>query len=338
MSESAFVDLETIFGELEDSSASHGLTYRRIYQSTELDVLVFVRGDPRLRGMTLELKKQLVPLPTIEGVKGLHTTVETKSESVQWLTVEQVRLGDSSLFAIVVSDIARSCRARPNELSRVAAERISKWRSFFTRSADGLSNKQQLGLVGELHVLRRILAPAAGLDVAISTWHGPMSAVHDFSSKDWALEVKATATNRGAVARISSEQQLDPSDMSPLFLAFLAFDVRPFSEGQTLPQLVADIRAAASALDTTQAATQFEDLLIDVGYLDLHQAKYGDHFTLKREEVFGIAEDFPSLRPANLPDEVSHVSYDLNTSLCQPWRVPLAHVTEKLAIGMSNES
>jgi hypothetical protein len=315
--EVAGLPLGPIFEELEKASASEGLVYRRIYRSATLDVVIHFRADQAMRGMQLEFKNQLSEPVLEDQVKGLRTELKSSAEG-QVMLIEQTRLGDQHLFTTVSEDIIRAVSEAAGDEAYAAVQRLAKWRAFFNRALDGLSREQQLGLFGELYALISVVSIGSDKAGAIKAWHGPRSAIHDFSSEHWALEVKSTAVAAGTSAQVSNEHQLDPAQVPPLFLLYLVFDVRPHNAGATLSDMVDRCRRALREEDALPV--QFEDLLIDAGFHDVHRALYTSHYLLRREELFEINDDFPSLRASDLPREVSRVTYALNIDLVQPWR------------------
>ena len=77
---------------------------------------------------------------------------------------------------------------------------------------------------------------------------------HDFYIASNAVEVKTTGTQAPYFAQISSEYQLDNSDVpGKLFLRFYAFR-KSQSTGEKLPEIIARIRQPGMPIKTTQLA------------------------------------------------------------------------------------
>ena len=82
-----------------------------------------------------------------------------------------------------------------------------------------MSEERQQGLYGELLFLSECL-DSQGLE-AVSHWAGSEDETHDFYFGSHAVEVKTTSAQAPYFAHISSEYQLDNSDIpGKLFLRF----------------------------------------------------------------------------------------------------------------------
>jgi hypothetical protein len=311
-------DVESVFASLEKQEENSGQMYRRFHRSPTLDVVAYVNQNERMRGVRFEFRDQSGRIGEIERVRGLSTVLQLTDTSEEHLALEQTRPGDDQLFAVVVNDLMTSSGVTVAAENFMVANRLSRWRNFFARSRDGLTTEQQLGLFAELVALSGPVQEALGLAGAVRSWHGPLLEVHDFSTENWALEIKSSAGSTGQ-ARISSENQLERFGIHQLFLMFTSFDVRSNNQGRTLSQEISALRKALT--DIPEAADLFEDRLLDVGYLDLHAHLYVSHYLPVRNECFEIDQDFPSIRRSELPEAISKVTYSLNIDLCQKWRV-----------------
>jgi len=111
----------------------------------------------------------------------------------------------------------------------------------------GLCREDYVGLYGELSFIEAALNKGlAPLDV-INSWQGPLGTNQDFLFGPKALETKTTTGNEINNVRITNIRQLDSTGLQALFLARYAFDFRQ-GAGRTLPQLVAVIKHALSAV------------------------------------------------------------------------------------------
>jgi len=318
---------ESIYLELEGARVGSGIIQRRVRVGENVDVVAFLHTDTRLRGAALELRNQIFPVAPLEKVRGLNIA-QSQLDSGPRITIEQARPGDGQLFTSVIESILSVFPEFPRTEGRATADKLVRWRAFFSRESEGLSREEQLGLFAELHVLRKI-AKAAGTPVAaVQFWEGPHSEVHDFSQADWALEVKATSSLGSGTAMISSERQLEPSSVGSLYLAFFSFDVRPNGAGTTLPTAVSRTRRDLAAFPSS--TDHFEDLLIGAGYHDHHASSYSSHYTVVREDGFLVSQGFPSIREAQLSKAISRVRYSLNLDLCQDWKMPLDEVLQSI--------
>jgi hypothetical protein len=86
------------------------------------------------------------------------------------------------------------------------------------KGAQALSPESEIGLVGELTLLRVIIDAGVPPVTAIESWVGPFDGVQDFNLGTGSLEVKATLSMTGFPAKIGSLEQLDDFVRQPLFL------------------------------------------------------------------------------------------------------------------------
>ena len=167
-------------------------------------------------------------------------------------------------FFVSVSDKIQLDSATP--LSAIN-ETLDGWRELL-RTRALLSEERQLGLRGELHLLR-MLALVVG-DHALAAWTGPLGQPHDFRIGDLELEAKATC---GAVHAhiISSLQQMEASPGHRLYVFSLRMAPAGAMAGTTLPD---DIERTRTALGSA-AQIGFDKTIRDkCGYRTEHAALY----------------------------------------------------------------
>lgn len=313
------IDTETInsfFLALENTSAPSGLLKKRIHVSESFEAVLVLDASTKLRGVELEFLRQLQLINLPEKINGLEIRLETGIDNSQKLSLIQKRTSDNILFSTLLQDLLKSGLDSLGHESRITSNRLAKWRQFFMTAREGLSVQAQLGLFTELVTLNEILAPTIGWDSAIEHWHGPASEVHDFSSEEWAIEVKATSTKNKS-AQISSEVQLDPDFVERLFLIFHSMDVRSHSSGESLPQIIKGIKKQLEA--SKSASALFEDKLLEVGYHDIHAYLYQAHYISTGSQIFEVSSTFPSIRKSTIPLSTSGVSYSLHIDQCGDW-------------------
>jgi hypothetical protein len=309
--------LEHIYQEMETAEVGAGVIQRRIAITEHAGAVAYLHTESKLRGLELDFTLQKYAVGSLEKVRGLTITVAS-SESGQRICIEQARAGDGQLFSTVLESILDSCEEQPRGEARATADKLVRWRAFFTRKTEGLTSEEQLGLFAELLVIQRI-AQGVGHANAVRYWEGPHREVHDFSQAHWAIEVKATSVAGSGVASISNENQLDWTKVAALFLWFMAFDVRPHGSEATLPHAVSGLRKDLAAYPAS--ADRFEDMLIEVGYLDMHSVQYQSSYELIRESAFHVGQGFPAISAGEIPSAVSHVRYSLNVDLCRDFLV-----------------
>ena len=224
--------------------------------------------------------------------------------------------GAFDIFAIMVVDLLRFLEdSRSKDARALVAgflERVREWQSFMSRGIRPLSQEAQAGLYGELAALQVLLDVMPG-GSAFDAWKGPMHAAQDFHLGSGALEVKSTTTTDVFKARINSIEQLD-SERQPMFLG--AIRLKEDTSGSSLNNLIRLLRDRA---DDRGRRRGFDALLIMAGYYDEHAAHYERPLSLDEFRCFKVDEEFPVLRRAQLPAQVTAASYTLDlSSIAQP--------------------
>jgi hypothetical protein len=73
--------------------------------------------------------------------------------------------------------------------------------------------------------------------------------------------------------------------------------------------------------------------LLEAGWLDSHSQQYGnDRYALSRRQCFHVVDDFPRLTSSNLPSGVSRVTYNVDLSTCDAYKVDETTVEASVAL------
>ena len=96
------------------------------------------------------------------------------------ITLEHEDLRD--VFEVLAADIIDFVRPASTAITAIsnAAKRLETWQACLRSRRQALSREEQIGLMGELTVLR-MLANQIGYRVAVESWEGPLDGIHDFS-------------------------------------------------------------------------------------------------------------------------------------------------------------
>lgn len=217
--------------------------------------------------------------------------------------------GSSDIFAIMAVDVLRALEAAVSAAQRDVVdaflERVREWQAFMARKHRPLSPDAQVGLMGELCLLRLLVDSPLGVG-ALDCWQGPLRAAQDFHVRGGAIEVKSTVRTGAFLAHVNSIEQLD-GDRSPIFLCALRFEEN--TDGISLVDLVAALRARFTEAGVHRA---FEALLMVMGFLDEHAPLYGRPLTVKEARVFLSEGAMPRLVRSALPVAVRSATYVLD--------------------------
>ena len=233
-----------------------------------------------------------------------------------WIGLARQPGGDLDLFGIMAADVLGTLDGHYTmEDSRrysTFVSRIRSWQEFMRRGTPRvLSPEAELGLIGELHILGLITEAGYPAALAVESWMGPRRGLHDFALPAGVIEVKTALENRGFPAHIASLNQLDDSVVTPIFLA--AVHVTSSPSGTTLSQRIDALRAILTV--DYSARADFDDRLIEAGFIDSMRDSYVRSFHISALHYFRVSEEFPRLTPSTVPRGVTKASYELDLDL-----------------------
>ncbi|MCC5975897.1 MAG: PD-(D/E)XK motif protein [Rubellimicrobium sp.] len=237
--------------------------------------------------------------------------------------------GSPDIFAIMAVDVLRTLETAANSAGRnvieAFLERVREWQAFMARALRPLSSDAQIGLLGELWMLRLLAGTALGT-VALDCWEGPLRAAQDFQIRGVAIEVKSTVRTGSFLARINSIEQLD-GDQAPILLC--AFRFEETTDGISLVDLVTELREMFGAAGAQRG---FEALLMVMGYLDEHAAHYGRRVALKDARAFRAEGDMPRLMRAALPAAIRSAAYMLDIDVLGVPSIGLSELINEIGL------
>ncbi len=247
-----------------------------------------------------------------EGL-GFHVTrVNSEQDGLVWLALTRSPNGNLELFSAMVSDVLQAILAigaedHSREL-RAFLGRIRAWQEFMRKGAVPLTAENEVGLVGELTVLEKMLEIGMAPETAIKAWSGPLDGLRDFELGFGAIEVKTTVASAGLVAKIGSLEQLDDTNCKPIFLGAVKYALT--ESGQTLPEKISAIRARLESDPITLA--EFDDRVLSAGYIPAHSPQYHRRFSLREIAILEVGENFPRLMHGNVKPGVISARYEIN--------------------------
>jgi hypothetical protein len=216
-------------------------------------------------------------------------------------------------FTSIATEIAELVLRDRMDAVVAVNQTIRKWKSFWGKPSSAmLGEEQQLGLIGEIATLQKLLGHLTSA-TAIEAWKGPLGFRHDFLFDKTALEVKATLSPARCHI-INGIDQLQPVGNAKLHLVSLL--ASRIAKGGL--SLVDAIRAITADLESQPAAYEvFQGRLAAAGYCPEHDPFYAEtRFTLSESRVFEVRDDFPRLTSdmlkAPLSPRITTVRYVLN--------------------------
>jgi Putative PD-(D/E)XK family member, (DUF4420) len=237
--------------------------------------------------------------------------------------------GSPDIFAIMVVDVLRTLEATANsagpDVVQAFLERVREWQAFMARTHRPLSSDAQIGLFGELWLLRRLTETSLGAG-ALDCWHGPLRAAQDFHLRGGAIEVKSTVRTGSFLARINSIEQLD-GDKAPIFLCAFRFEEN--TDGVSLVDLVSELRERFGRAGVHRG---FEALLMVMGYLEEHEPLYNRTLTLKDVRSFRSEGDMPRLMRASLPAAIRSADYVLDLDALEVTSIGISELINEFGL------
>lgn len=258
--------------------------------------------------------------------------VAPSEDGLIWIALTRSSGGSLSLFTAMVADISRAVKVESGgeegRIFRVFLGRIRAWQEFMRKGAQALSPESEIGLVGELTLLRDLIDAGVSPVAALESWVGPFDGVRDFELGAGAIEVKTTLSVTGFPAKIGSLEQLDDSIRQPLFLAGVR--LRQSETGQSLAVRVAEMRDVIAG--EAEAVRLLSERLIAAGYFDTDMSAYIRRFTLVDVQLVEVKDGFPRLTLGCVPLGVTKATYEIDLDKAAISSIPTIYALKKLGV------
>ncbi len=314
--------LAALYEDLAKADAASGMVERRRAPQCPLDLFAFAEKPSNRLGFRIVLPPgSLAEGQDLPSLRGLQLARQNRPEGVSLiLTAASPAFHD--VFVSLASDLIGQAEQETDRDTAAAAllGRLARWQAFLKNlPPEGLGPEAQRGLYGELWLLRHHILPHWLLGASVRAWTGPFRTGKDFQFTGGSVEVKTSIAGGDQKLEIHGERQMDDAGLPCLLLAHLSLEIVQ-EAGETLPAMVGAVRALVG--EDFAAYQALEDRLREVGYLDVHEAKYRQMGYLVREyNVFRVQEGFPRLTEALLPPGVGNVTYKITVSACESFRV-----------------
>lgn len=302
--------IEQLWGELEQSVTLPA--FRRIDESHPLDIYAGIGEDRNL----LLLLVTNCTAPKIGTFQSL-TVHRFRREDTLWaytLLLDDRRL--APMFALLCTDLIKTTESMNPRLAVTQFfARLGRWKALLASGNVGLSEQEVRGLLAELYILNRFLAPRFGIDACVVGWAGPEAEEQDFRIDNHSFEVKAIATGKTRV-RIASLRQLDSLGGS-LDLLVVPVDPASAARGEPLASLVNTIRSGLAG--SPEGSHVFEAKLMLAGYTEGDPASTRP-YTFGTPIRYAVTEKFPRLIPIVVPQGVVETAYTIDLTFCSEFQ------------------
>ena len=240
-----------------------GIPCAVVVRATPYVALFLDEGAARLGGHFEIGRTTTVPVSPLEEVSFRAVAVDGKF--CLELSTRSPELYRNFFF--MLADVASGV-VSDGETPTVSLDRsLRNWNALL-RHPEMLSEERQIGLFGELWLLRRLVA-TMGL-MALQAWTGPRRQSHDFRLAKSELEVKTTSGS-GRVHIVNGLNQLVPGTGFDLYVLSLQV-THAGSGGMTLAEAIEGI--ATALRHRPEAEREFSELLKLSGYRPTDASRY----------------------------------------------------------------
>ena len=195
------------------------------------------------------------------------------------------------VFTPFCGEIVNAIVRQSREPWKAVAATIRAWQSAWKPARQAMDKIVQVGLFGELLVLRSVMIPTLG-PAAVDQWSGPDSERHDFVGGQLHIEVKTTRKSRPEHEISRLDQLRVPDGCQLLFVSVqLEESVGGNESLATQVDAIVDLlRGDAAALDL------FMTKMANMGWSE-ETRNSGEllRFFLRGAEAYAVDDDFPRL-------------------------------------------
>ena len=319
---------------IENDSIRTGVILKRYSADIIPDCFVSMRMPEKVKSIAFRISTKSIVISSLSDLKEITSEIipdETDKEKSLFL----FNLADnslSSIFAVLCEDLFQTISAIDQEVILIQAlqNRFVQWKELFIMAkGSGLTLEKQIGLFGELYLLKKLFLQTGLLAEVLSIWTGPETGIRDFEKNNCAIEVKTTHTHNHQKIHISSERQLDTSLLEYLYLFHLSIEKRN-SDENTLNTIVAEVYSIIG--QNKLLSNILKRKLISAGYFDHHNLIYQNNsFLVREEDFYKIEKGFPRIEEKVLMKGVGDVKYSIIlTSETEQYRTTFINILQNL--------
>lgn len=252
-------------------------------------------------------------LPRGRGFRVEKITGWKLAAGKEWVCLSRDPGGTLDLFSSMAGDVAELLSTFRNsseqEVLQVLLGRIQAWQDFMARRRDCiLSPDAEVGLFGELWVMKSLLGSGVGASTTVEAWFGPLDGSQDFVLGRGAIEVKTTLAVSGFPVIVSSLEQLDESVKDPLFVAAVRLELS--ETGATLPEMAAAVRLDLD--HDPEAVAMFDGKVTRAGLFAAFADQYRRRFIHTESMYLPVDQGFPHLSRTNVEAAIRKARYEVD--------------------------
>lgn len=313
--------INQIWDELaNDKSFAKGLLIRRYSGAVLPDVYVAMQHPEKLLCICISISDTIeVNISSFSNLQEIEVDLYPSPTQTgnNALIFKLLNFQHKDIFTVLCEDLITSLSAETNEkkLVKEILNRFEKWKSLFSKiGLQGLTPEEQRGLFGELYFLRKYLQGNSNFLEVVNTWIGTERDVRDFQSGNWAVEVKTTHGNNHQKVHISSERQLDTTNLANLFLYHISLEQMQNS-GESLNDIVDSVLECLQS--DALALNKFKSKIYEVGYFDMQRSLYESiGYFIRQNTFYKVENDFPRIQESEIRVGIGDVKYSIILSQC----------------------
>jgi hypothetical protein len=283
-------------------------------------------------GFRLSSKTKLDFSKNLPRISGIEITINKSDQGHFWLDLSLVKKKSDDLFRTISIDLLQLLfsieKGRDDEAAKAIIDRLMKWQKLLKSKGgdDYLGPEQQLGLFGELLILRDFFLNKLSPINAFTAWIGPKDSPQDFKHLDLLLEIKTNSASSNRPIKISSLEQLNSRGLKLYLIHQLISEDR--TEGITLQELVNSIRDEYASANLN-AGVLFKVALLSVGFEDDEMYNHA-RWKLHSRKSYQVVEGFPMLTDENVHPSISKATYIIEIESCNEYIVEKREIEEEI--------
>lgn len=220
-------------------------------------------------------------------------------------------------FQHFCTDIIKNCenleRNEDSKAIKIMLEVLERWKNLFKAKKVLLSDKEQMGLYGELIFIRDFLQLNIGIKNAILSWE---DGEQDFEFNGKLFEIKSQNAASDSKIIISSLQQLDTTSGNIFLIRQKIGKKNNVSEqSESLNETVLSILELIKKENDLLLLEKFELSLFERNYLvgnDDSNQNYITKYKLMERIFYEITESFPSITPNKIDIGIIKANYEIS--------------------------
>lgn len=291
---------------------------------------MWVKDSHRNIGLALKFEEKIGARFIVPKLHNIEIAVQPDKKTLIIMLKEKTALRQFRIFCEdCVDTIKKKSITAPDDILEALVTVVNKWVELFDdNKKKKLSKTSEIGLIGELLIMKQVMMTAISPTDSLLSWTGPKRHEQDFSFNSNLIEVKCQLASKDKAFMISSLEQLD--DISgQIFITHIGISPALVNSigSFSLPSLVDEIINSFSGDKYT-----IETFL---GYLELVGYQHNgdvifDNYVENFMNVFKLTDNFPKLTRNNIHKAIEKCSYRINASMLRDWEIPKTQLIKEI--------